>query len=414
MTEEIKEKERRKRGQVIPLGSGAFKVRIPLGGANGKRSYHNKTLHNTTEPKAWKYVEKIFSQIADGSYFKPSNETVEELSKKWLAHISKQGIRAITLGSYETLERNFIKPKFGHYPLAKLTFSKIQDAFDELAAEGYAPLTLRNARRLLGCVLAFGVKRGMLKENPAIGIETPKGGRRKQRAMTEEEADAFIEAARQNPDDLIFIFVLCTGLRPVEFIGLEWSNLELVREYDFRLKREVERGLAHIRRTIVRPRSGGGWQWSEPKTENSIRDIYFPATVYHDLMKHKERQDEHKRKMGRSYHDHGLVFACSNGEPLERGRLLSARFKPLAKRAKLPEEFTLYTLRRTFATLTTAAGASRVGRSASMGHADADFTDAVYVTTLPSMQKGVSDALENLLFSESRTLPAHSQNERLM
>lgn len=49
-----------------------------------------------------------------------------------------------------------------------------------------------------------------------------------------------------------------------------------------------------------------------------------------------------------------------------------------------------------------------------MGHADVDFTDNVYVTTLPSMQKGVADALENLLFSESRTLSAHSKNEQLM
>jgi integrase len=171
-------------------------------------------------------------------------------------------------------------------------------------------------------------------------------------------------------------------------------------------------GLVRIRRTIVRPR--GGWQWSEPKTESGIRDIYFPATIYHDLMKHKERQDEQRQKTGKSYHDHGLVFASANGEPLERGGVLKRRFRPLIKRAKLPEEFTLYTLRRTFATLTTAAGASRVGRSASTGHADADFTDEVYVTTLPSRQKGVSDALENLLFSESRTLSAHSQNERVM
>ena len=121
-----------------------------------------------------------------------------------------------------------------------------------------------------------------------------------------------------------------------------------------------------------------------------------------------------KRSMGDAYHDHDLVFPCSNGEPFNRDALLSTRLKPLFRRAKLPAEFNLYTLRRTFATLSTAAGASRVGRSIQMGHADPDFTDEVYVTTLPSMKKSVSDALENLLFSENGTDSAHSQAEKLM
>lgn len=110
----------------------------------------------------------------------------------------------------------------------------------------------------------------------------------------------------------------------------------------------------------------------------------------------------------------GLVFACATGEPLSRDQFSRRRLKPLLRRAELPEEFTLYTLRRTFATLATATGASRIGRSTQMGHANPDFTDEVYVTTLPSMQKSVSDALENLLFSETRTTSAHNGAEGVM
>jgi len=110
----------------------------------------------------------------------------------------------------------------------------------------------------------------------------------------------------------------------------------------------------------------------------------------------------------------GLAFPCSNGEPLARDHFALRRLKPLLRRAELPEEFTLYTLRRTFATLATAVGAPRLGRSTQMGHAEPDFTDEVYVTTLLSMQKSVSDALENLLFSETRTIPAHSGAGRVM
>ena len=55
-----------------------------------------------------------------------------------------------------------------------------------------------------------------------------------------------------------------------------------------------------------------------------------------------------------------------------------------------------------------------MGRSIQMGHSDPDFTDEVYVTILPSMQRSVSDALENLLFSGVRTLSAHKEAEGLM
>lgn len=80
-------------------------------------------------------------------------------------------------------------------------------------------------------------------------------------------------------------------------------------------------------------------------------------------MKHKERQDARKAQAGKNYRDNKLVFADSNGELISLERLLQKRLKPLFERAQLPKEFTLYTLRRTFATLATAAGASRYNQA---------------------------------------------------
>ena len=351
--------------------------------------------------------------MEEGTFFEPSKESLEQFLKRWLNHVERQGLKETTLDTYKAYVQAYLNPALGHIPLAQLTSLAIQDAFDAMVDRGLGSLTIRNARRILKRALAKAVKWKKLKDNPAADVETPKAKRTKRRAWMEEEAAAFLAAARENPDDLIFIFVLCTGLRPVEFLGLQWLDLELVREYDARREQSVARGLVHVRRDLIRPR-GKDWKLSDPKTENGIREIYFPAALYHELMEHKARQDEQRRMMGSTYHDHQFVFAYPNGEPLERGWLTASRFKPLLKRAKLSDEFSLYSLRRSFATLTTAGGASRIGRSTQMGHADPDFTDDVYVTILPSMQKSVSDALENLLFSDTRTLSAHNQAERLM
>lgn len=411
--EQETKKEPRRRGQVIPLGGGSFKVRVPLPGARGQRGYHNKTLRHTTEAKAWKYVEKIFGQIEDGTFFVPSRESVKQLLERWLGHVGRQGLKATTLDTYKDYVRFYLEPALGHVPLAQLKPLVVQEAFDAMVDRGLAPLTVRSARRILKRALAKGVKWGLLKDNPALDIETPKARRGVHRAWTEEEAAAFLTAARESAEDLIFVFALCTGLRPAELLGVQWGDLELVREPDARGGVLAERGLLHVRRNLVRPR-GGGWVFTTPKTEQGVRDIYFPATLYHDLTAHRARQEEQKRQAGGAYNEHGLVFACADGRPLERGWLSATRLKPLLRRAGLSQEFSFYTLRRSFATLATATGASRAGRSSMMGHADADFTDEVYVSVLPSMKKSVSDALESLFFSDSRTLPAPKESERVM
>jgi integrase len=412
--EETKEsKAPRQRGQVIPLGGGTFKVRVPLPGAGGRRHYHNATLRNTTEARARKYVEKIFGQVEDGSYFEPSKESAGQLLDRWLEHVGRQGLKGTTLTTYKDYVRFYLRPALGGVPLAQLSPLVVQGAFDAMVDRGLAPLTIRSARRILKRALAKAVKWGLLRQNPALDVETPKAKRNNHRAFTEEEAAAFLAAARESDEDGIFIFALCTGLRPAELLGVQWGDLELVREADPRGGHTVERGLLHVRRNLIRPR-GGGWMFTTPKTEQGARDIYFPATLYHELAGQRARQEERKRLMGRVYNDLGLVFAAADGKPLERGWLSERRLKPLFRRAGLSEEFSFYTLRRSFATLTTAAGASRVGRSSMMGHADPNFTDEVYVSILPSMQKAVSDGLENLLFPDSRTLPAHKEAERVM
>lgn len=60
--------------------------------------------------------------------------------------------------------------------------------------------------------------------------------------------------------------------------------------------------------------------------------------------------ERHKAEFG-GYRDHGLVFPSSNGAPLFRQDLSTRMLKPLLLRAELPEEFTPYTLRRTFSSL---------------------------------------------------------------
>ena len=49
-----------------------------------------------------------------------------------------------------------------------------------------------------------------------------------------------------------------------------------------------------------------------------------------------------------------------------------------------------------------------------MGHVRVNFTKDIYQKVLPAMQETASDRLENLLFSEPRTMFAQAASERVM
>ncbi len=208
--------------------------------------------------------------------------------------------------------------------------------------------------------------------------------------------------ARQNPDGLIFVPWLYTDLRPEEFFGLKWEDIELVREEN------AAYGVAHIARAVVRLK-GGGWQFYDPKTEKGKRSVYFPVWLYDDLTGYKARQDRQKVEFG-NYSDHGLIFAARNGEPLHRNNVALRRLKPLLKTAGLPEEFSLYTLRRSFASLLRRAGVSAREVSEQMGHIRESFTDECYVSVYDSAKREMTEALERMLGTQL----AHTESKRVM
>lgn len=398
------EKEVRRRGQIIPRGPDTYLICVPLSRdpATGRRTYHNETFRGT-RAGAEKRCTKLLAEIDDGSYFCPSEMTVGELFDRWLAH---RDVRPVTLEMYEKMARIYLKPALGAVPLARLTPVAVQDALDALKARGLAPLTVRNARDVLRGALKYAVKLRLVRENPVTDVEVGKAKRLPVRAMTEEEAVRFLSEARRDPTGLPFVLWLFTGLRPAEFLGLRWPDIELAGEG------ESAYGVLRVRQTVVRT-TRKGWAFYEPKTEAGQRPVYFPAWLYSDLMEHKAGQERHKREFG-DYHDHGLIFPSGNGEPRFRQDLSSRMLKPLLRRAGLSVEFTPYTLRRTFSSLLRRAGVSAKEVSEQMGHTSPEFTERVYVTVYDSAKREMSETLEKLLSAGPGTQLAHNETDKVM
>ena len=179
-------------------------------------------------------------------------------------------------------------------------------------------------------------------------------------------------------------------MRPEEYLGLQWKDVDL------------ERGTVAVRRALVW-REKGGWYFGEPKTARSRRSIPSPAPILRALAEHKRKQAEERLKLGPDYQHHDLVFATPEGGPLAPRNLKRRHFRPILERAKLPSDFRLYDLRHSCATLLLAAGEHPKVVSERLGHATIILTLDVYSHVLPTMQEAASTKLENILFHKTAT-----------
>lgn len=396
-----KEKKRKRRGQVINRGPDTYLIRVALhrDPATGQRVYHNETVYGS-RAQAEKRCTQLLAEVDSGTFFQPSGMTLNALLDRFLA---SRDVRAVTLDHYTRTARVYLRGPLGATPLSRLSPLAVQDLFDSLRARGLSAGVIRNVHAVLSGALGYAVKKRLLRENPAAGVDRPKLRQRPLPAMTEKEAVRFVEAARTDPNGLMFTFWLFTGLRPAEFLGVRWIDVELAGEG------ETAYGVLKVRQRVVWLK-GGRLDVDEPKSEAGKRPVYFPAWLYHDLMEHKARQDEHRARAG-DYQDLGLVFARPSGLPMRRDTVSTELLKPLLKRAGLSLDYSPYTLRRSFSSLLRRAGVSAKEVSEQMGHTNPIFTDRTYVTVYDSAKREMSDKLENVLVC---TQEAHSGDGKVM
>jgi integrase len=355
-------------------------------------------------------VTELLSKMDAGSFFEASKATVKDFfEKEWLPQKVRDGARPATIIDYENCVRRYISPHVGRVRLCDLRPRAVQDLFNAWQDEGYSDATMELARTVLSMGTKQGVVWNYLRANPVSEIRRPKSTTPKRvgRSLTSAEAVAFIRAASLDAEATPYLFSLVTGLRPEETAGLRKTDIDLVRECDPLTDEWRERGVVRVRQVAVYvPKTG--WAFLTPKTKNGVRDIYFPAHVYHALLRYAESRSALAKAIGSGWTEHGLLFPSDGGTPMS-GSTFRARLSKVAKAAGISGRVTPYTLRYSFATLALVAGELDKTVSAQMGHARVNFTKDVYQKVLPEMSQGLSDRLESLLFSDGRTPLAHSE-----
>jgi len=215
-------------GQITAKGKDKWLVRVFRGrDSRGKRIYFSKVI---TGPKsaAQKYLTAKLREKDVGVFIEASRLSLDEHLDHWLATV-KPRIAEQTYNSYEMQLRVHVRPRIGRMRLANVKIHDVQKVYSEMLAQGLSPRTVRYTHSVFAMAMKKAIQLDYIVKNPCDFVELPKQVKEETKAMTPEQASAFLQRAEADKYGLVFALALITGMRPEEYLSLYWSDVDFYR-----------------------------------------------------------------------------------------------------------------------------------------------------------------------------------------
>ena len=231
-------------------------------------------------------------------------------------------------------------------------------------------------------MLEFAKENDIILHNPckrSVRSDMGKPSEEKQ-ALEISEQRKFLEYATGKSYENQYRFVLQTGLRTGELVGLKWSDIDF------------EKRTLTINRSMEYRHSFKVWRVGEPKSKSGYRTIPLTDEAIRIL---KDQKIKNSRISVIPLEWVEYVFLCRKGTPIKNSTYDTALYKICEKASIKP--FAMHVLRHTFATRCIEAGMKPKTLQKILGHSNIGITMNLYVTTTEDEKQKeielVSDAL---------------------
>lgn len=291
--------------------------------------------------KRSKKLQEVRQWIADATYIDEHSDLdqatdmiVDAWFDYWIS-IKKQTVRPNTVRNYsERYERN-IKDVIGKKLLTEVKPIHCQTIFSKMAEEGYKTTTIYQTRIALYNMLEFARENDVLITNPCKKSAKSDMGKpsAKKEALTIDVQKKFLEAVVGYSYENQYRFVLQTGLRTGELIGLKWSDIDF------------ENRTMKIERSMEYRYKVGEWRIGPPKSKSGYRTIPLTDEAIR-ILENQRAKNKKLKLIPIEWND--TVFLCRNGTPVKNSTYDTGLFK-YCDRVGIPH-FSMHVLRHTFAT----------------------------------------------------------------
>lgn len=304
-------------------------------------------------------------------------KTISEGMLFWLKEFKKYDLKDSSYGRLETTIECNIIPYIGDCLSGEIDSLTIQtELINHLINEGKSYSTIKKVVLALNAYYKKMMLLGMEARNPMLGVSIPpqkKFDRKDIRALTAKEQESFIKQAiakynngkRKYKYGDLYIFMMYTGLRCSEMLGLTWNHIDLVNNTV-----KVNQTLVTIKNSDDKSNTKFVTKLQKStKTDAGMRTIPLSKQAIEAINNYKERfynGDEN-----------GFVVTTDKGRPLKT-RHFERSANYIFKAAGIPASG-VHILRHTFASNLFAANVDVKIISKLLGHSDVSTTYNTYV-----------------------------------
>jgi len=136
---------------------------------------------------------------------------------------------------------------------------------------GFSKRTVEYLHTVLHAALKQAVRWELVPRNVTESVDPSRPEKRERPTLALQQARLFLEVARQDRFEALYVLVNQTGMRRGELLGLRWDDVDL------------DQGLLHIRQALA----PDGKSFSQPKTAKGRRRIRLTPEALDALRKHR-------------------------------------------------------------------------------------------------------------------------------
>jgi integrase len=339
--------------------------------------YRRRAVYAHSKQAVQLKLRKLQSDAESGMLTtNPERRKLKDYLPQWLeTHRTK--VRKNTHAIYQLVIKNHIAKHIGAVQLTKLNPEMVEGLYAAMEKAGASPRMRLLAHAVLHRALKQAVLWNLVPRNVCDAVVPPRVTKKEMKVLNADQVALLLKAAAGHRLEALITLAISTGLRQAELFGLQWSDFDLRADSGtVSVQRQLEEVCAQLTLT-------------EPKSAKGRRVVELPAIAVQAMWKHKAL-------MLQEGHLDATTFCDSQGKFLRKSNFVRKVFKPLLKKAGLPD-IRFHDLRHTSATLLLSQGVHPKVVQERLGHSQISLTLDTYSHVLPSMQKDAAERLNGIL-----------------
>ena len=380
---------------------GRYECKVTL---NGKR----KTFYNKSLTDLRKVVNDARYEAEHGICSGNRDKlTLDDWHKIWRETYKVGHIKGSTLENYDINYRVHIKDKLGHLLMRDIKPALIQALINQLDKSGMATGSIQYVRAILSNMFEFALQEDLIVKNPCHNLQIPKKPKKVKRILTEDEQNKFMRESKLSSSYYgIFFTALSTGMRVNEILGLTWDDINF------------KQATILVNKTLVlrseKTSDENHFTFQTPKTLKGKRIIPMNNELKIFLLRHKINQNNLKSDYPDKWkpydmeYANNLIFTTRNGRPISYKHVNKGIVRIINKinnnenelsqkekrEATVMENFTMHSLRHTFATRCFELGIDPKIVQELLGHSNISMTMDIYTHPSENIKRSAIEKIQ--------------------